>query len=94
MLKYLIKKRKYIARAPTLNTVIMIEETIKNADGLMTIPELRRALPKQVMHQTFMAVLDYLEYSGKIAIHDNKVLWTFNDSRKLLKARKSGIKIR
>ena len=88
-----LKKREYaVQRSPTLNTVLMVEDVLKNADGVMTIAELRRALPKQVMHQTLMVVIDYLDYSGKIVFHDNQVLWTFKP-RSILKTKK-GLKVR
>ena len=37
------------------------------------------------MHQTLMAVIDYLEYSGKIVVHDDKVLWAFKPQSRLKK---------
>ena len=63
----------------------MVEETLKNANEVLTIGQLKRVLPKQVMHQTLMAVIDYLEYSGKIVLHDDKILWTFKPQSKLKK---------
>ncbi len=88
-----LKKREYaVQRSPTLNTVLMVEETLIKTDKLTTVAELRRRLPKQVMHQTLMAVIDYLDYSGKIVFHDNKLLWTFNPMSKLRKTK--GLKVR
>ena len=82
----IMRKRDYSEqRSPTLNTVIMGEETLSKAGELLTIGKLKRMLPKQVMHQTLMAVIDYLEYSGKIVIHDDKLLWTFKPQSKLRK---------
>jgi len=82
----IMKKRDYSEqRSPTLNTVLMVEETLKNANEVLTIGQLKRVLPKQVMHQTLMAVIDYLEYSGKIVLHDDKILWTFKPQSKLKK---------
>ena len=82
----LIKNRKYSEqRSPTLNTVLMVESTIKKSGEVMTIGKLKRVLPKQVMHQTLMAVIDYLEYSGKIVVHEDRVLWTFKPQSKLKK---------
>lgn len=79
-----LKKREYaVQRSPTLNTVLMVEESLKKSDGVITIAELRRKLPKQVMHQTLMAVIDYLDYSGKIVFHNDKVLWAFKPKSKL-----------
>ena len=82
----MLKRRDYSEqRSPTLNTVLMVEETLKNSGEVMTIGKLKRLLPKQVMHQTLMAVIDYLEYSSKIVAHDDKLLWTFKPQSKLKK---------
>ena len=81
-----IRKRNYSEqRSPTLNTVLMVEGTLKKAGEVLGIGKLKRMLPKQVMHQTLMAVIDYLEYSGKIVVHDDKLLWTFKPQSKLKK---------
>ncbi|MEK6942746.1 MAG: hypothetical protein AABX00_01640 [Nanoarchaeota archaeon] len=81
-----IRKRDYSEqRSPTLNTVLMVEETLMKAGEVLTIGKLKRMLPKQVMHQTLMAVIDYLEYSGKIVVHDDKVLWAFKPQSRLKK---------
>jgi hypothetical protein len=88
-----IKKRSYSEqRSPTLNTVLMVEDTLRKAGEVVTIGKLKRILPKQVMHQTLMAVVDYLEYSGKIIVHDGKVLWAFKPKSKLKNI--SGLTIR
>ncbi len=88
-----IKKRDYAEqRSPTLNTVLMVEETLMRAEGTMTIAELKRRLPKQIMHQTLIGIIDYLDYSGKVTFHDNQVLWTFNPVSKLRK--KKGLRVR
>ena len=82
----LMKKRNYSEqRSPTLNTVLMVEKTLNKAGEVLTIGKLKRILPKQVMHQTLMAVIDYLEYSGKIVVHDDKLLWAFKPQSKLKK---------
>ena len=63
----------------------MVEDTLKKSEEVMSIGKLKRKLPKQVMHQTLMAVIDYLEYSEKIVVHEDKVLWTFKPQSKLKK---------
>lgn len=88
-----LPKRDYTEqRSPTLNTVLMVEETLMNAEGVMTVAELKRSLPKQVMHQTLIKIIDYLEWSGKIVINDEKILWAYNPDSELLKKR--GLKVR
>ncbi len=88
-----LKKRNYKEqRSPTLNTVLMIEETLKQKSEIISIGQLKRILPKQVMHQTLMAVIDYLEYSGKIIVQNDKVLWTYKPASKLKKMKGTTIK--
>ncbi|MBI4163936.1 MAG: hypothetical protein HY512_03670, partial [Candidatus Aenigmarchaeota archaeon] len=64
-----------ILHYPRLDTVIMVEETIKKLDYYPTKTELWKALPKQVMYQTFSMIIDYLEESGKIIINNNEIVW-------------------
>ena len=88
-----IRKRNYSEqRSPTLNTVLMVEATLREAGEILTIGRLKRILPKQVMHQTLMAIIDYLEYSGKLIVHDDKVLWAFKPQSKLKK--RQGLAVR
>ena len=89
----IMKKRDYSEqRSPTLNTVLMVEDTLSKTSQIFRIMKLKRILPKQVMHQTLMAVIDYLEYSGKIVVHGDKVLWAFKPQSKL--KRMQGLAVR
>ena len=56
-----------LARSPTLGTVLMIEKTIEEYSGEFNRTELWKKLPKKVMWQTYLIVLDYLENINKIA---------------------------
>jgi hypothetical protein len=75
-----IFKPKNILRFPRLDTVLMIENTIRTAKEHPTKAELIRSLPKKIMYQKFNLIIDYLEYSGKIYINpDNKrIVWIWN----------------
>lgn len=65
-------------RMPRLDTVLMIEEAVNKKTGELTVRALWQKLPKRVMWQTFLAALDYLEYSEKVKIDgEKKVCWTF-----------------
>ena len=64
---------------PRLDTVLMIEESIQKYSGEFGRFQLWRKLPKAVMYQTFQVVLDYLEYSNKIAFDKKgKIGWIFS----------------
>ena len=88
------RKESSEQRSSTLNTVLMVEETLKNADGMINLAELKRQLPKQVMHSTLISVLDYLAYSGKIYYNEKGILWIEYDNKKLEMARKNSLKVR
>lgn len=65
-----------VLRFPRLDTVLMIEEAILKAKGDLTVRQIWKKLPKKVMWQTYLTTLDYLEYSGKILIEEDKhVIW-------------------
>lgn len=80
--------------SPTLNTVLMVEDTIKNSeDSVMTIAELKRKLPKQVNHNTLKGILEYLEYSNKILVTMKGITWIHNPNKKLQKAIAKGLEL-
>lgn len=87
-----LEKQEY-AHSPTLNTVLMVEETLKDAGQVLTIAELKRHLPKKVMHQTLLHILDYLQYSGKIIIGTKGVLWIFTERKELDKLLSKGMEL-
>ena len=49
-----------IARSPTLETVLMVERTIEEYSGELNRTELWKKLPKKVMWQTYLVILNYL----------------------------------
>ncbi|MBS3071465.1 hypothetical protein J4408_00585 [Candidatus Pacearchaeota archaeon] len=77
------KQLKQIQHSPTLNTVIMVEGTLKKAGEVITLAELKRRLPRKVMHQTLNQILDYLQWSGKIIIGMKGILWVFTERKEL-----------
>ncbi|MFO8019363.1 MAG: hypothetical protein R6U96_12070 [Promethearchaeia archaeon] len=80
--------------SPTLNTVLMVEETLKNTDkSVVTIAQLKKMLPKQVNHNTLKVILIYLEYSNKIAVTLNGITWIHNTNPNLRKAITKGLEL-
>ena len=78
-----VKHKEKAIHSPTLNTVLMVEETLKESGELLTIAELKRELPKKVMHQTLIQVLDYLQLGGKILIGTKGILWIYTERKEL-----------
>lgn len=69
---------KNILRFPRLDTVLMVEEFIRENDGEFKKRSLWESLPKKMMYQTFCVVIDYLLYSRKISIDsEGKIGWIY-----------------
>lgn len=73
-------------RSPTLDTVLMVEKTIDKFSGEFNRTELWKKLPKKVMWQTYLVILDYLESINKIAFDKNEniaYIWNPKLAKKL-----------
>jgi hypothetical protein len=93
MKQRLIHKNTRVEHSPNLNTINMVENTLKNAGNIMTVAELKRRLPKKVMHQTLLTILDYLQDSGKIFIGTKGILWVFAKRSELDKLIRRGTEL-
>ncbi len=89
----LMKKEEKIMHSPTLNTVLMVEDILKNAGEILTIAELKRRLPRKVMHNTLLQVLDYLQFSGKIILGTKGILWIFTERKDIEDLMKRGVEL-
>ena len=78
----IMRTRASALHYPRLDTILMIEDNIKNAENNLSKTELWEALPKKVMYQTFKTVIDYLIDSGKIIINNGKLEWVYSDNEK------------
>ncbi len=79
---------KGIIHYPRLDTVLMVEEFVREHSGEYKKRRLWEHLPKKVMYQTFCVIFDYLASSGKIATdREGKIAWIWNPElvRKFLK---------
>jgi hypothetical protein len=84
------KQKDRFERSPTLDTVLMVEKSIEQHSGEFNRTELWKKLPRQVMWQTYLVILDYLESINKIAFdRESKVAYIWNpELAKLLRKRK------
>ena len=82
------------ARYPNLSTIIMVEHALKkHSDIPMTLAELKKKLPKQVMHQTLRIILNYLYASGKIIYGPKGFQWVFIEPENLKSLLEDSIEI-
>jgi len=83
-----------LKHSPTLNTVLMVERTLKKAGkSVITTAELKRRLPKQINHNTLMVILDYLEKSNKIVVTLKGITWIHNTNQNLRVAISRGLEL-
>ena len=76
-LKKIIKKS--ILHYPQLDTVLMVEEFIRDNGGEYKKKSLWQNLPKKMMYQTYCVIFDYLLTSGKIATdREGHVCWIWD----------------
>jgi hypothetical protein len=85
-----MKQKSEILHYPQLDTVLMVEEFIKENSGEFKKRKLWEHLPRRMMYQTFCVIFDYLFESNKIAIdRDGTVGWIWDPEgvKKYLKRR-------
>ena len=89
-----LKQKNKIEHWPNLNTVIMVESTLKKSgESIISIPGLKKSLPREVNHNTLMIILHYLEESNKIFVSLKGITWIHNSNPKLRKAISEGLNI-
>jgi len=80
------KEETMIKRYPNLNTVLMVEDVLKaHRDLPLKISELKKLLPKQIMHDTLKVILEYLWRSGKIIYGPKGIQWIYSEPSHLRK---------
>ena len=71
-------------RYPNLNTVLMVEDLLKShRDMPLKVSEIKKQLPRQVMHETLKIILEYLWRSGKIIYGPKVVQWIYAEPEHL-----------
>lgn len=85
---------KKIMRYPNLSTVLMVEDFLKeHQDMPMKISELKKQLPKKIMHQTLVIILEYLWQSGKIIYGPKGVQWIYAPSEQIKKMMEDSLEV-
>lgn len=82
-----------VLHEPQLDTILMVEKAIKEAEAYPTKKELWKSLPRQVQYQTLNRILDYLESSNKIMFDGREIVWIFPDNPKLRALLKTSVKL-
>lgn len=74
---------------------MMVESAIESSDVPASKVQLWRSLPRKMMYQTFLGVLEYLEASNKIMFDGKgRIVWVAVDNPKLEALLKASVKLR
>jgi hypothetical protein len=88
------KTDNLFARSPTLSTVLMVEKTIEEYSGEFNRTELWKKLPKKVMWQTYLMIIDYLESINKIGFDRNgTIAYIWNPALSKILSKRKEIKL-
>ena len=88
-----IEKNREVIHYPTLKTVLLVEKTLQNSNKPLNKNQIKDNLGVKIMHQTLNIILTYLEERGMIVRAREGYVWTYNPSKKLLKAIKEGYEV-
>ena len=83
-----------VLHEPQLDTILMVEKAIRDAQEYPSRMELWRSLPRKIQYQTFKRVLEYLEASNKIVFNRGRVVWAAADNPKLKRLLEESVKVR
>lgn len=79
---------------PRLDTLEMIEDTIRKQQFFESKTKLWKALPRGVQYGTLGVALSYLLKSNKIAFNrDGSIVWIFVEGRKARKSLEDSIEL-
>lgn len=88
------RRDHHTVRYPNLNTVLMVEDFLKkNRATPMRLSELKRNLPRKVMHQTLRIILEYLFRSGKIIYGPRGVQWIYSEPDHLKRMMENSLEV-
>ena len=88
------KQVQKLEHSPTLNTVLMVEDLLKNMkESVITMAEIKKRVPKKINHNTLKVILEYLEKSNKIAVTMKGITWIHNTNPNLKKAISTGLEL-
>ncbi len=78
-------------RFPRLDTVLMVEKALYRNKSELTLTQIWKRLRKKVMWTTFMTIIEYLEYSGKIHVEEDRTVTWLWDPAKIEELKRKGL---
>ncbi len=78
---------------PTLKTILMVEEILKEAKEPLTRYEIMKRANNKVMRQTLDTIIDYLEKRGMVLDSEKGIIWTYTPPEKLKRLLRSSVEV-
>ena len=76
---------------PTLKTVLMVEEILKEAKEPLSRYEIMKRAKNKIMRQTLNTIIDYMEKRGMVLDSEKGVIWTYTPPAKMKKLLKESV---
>ena len=89
-----LERKKSEIRYPNLSTILMVEEFLKKHRAApLKIIEIKEKLPRGIMHQTLLIILQYLWQSSKIIYGPRGIQWVYMPPEHIKKMLKGTLQI-
>jgi len=82
-----------ILHYPTLKTVLMVEEILKEAKEPLSRYEIMKRAKNKIMRQTLDTILAYLEKRGMVLDSEKGIIWTYTPPAKMKKWLKDSVEV-
>ena len=86
-------KTMQVLHYPTLKTVLMVEEILKDAKEPLSRYEIMKRSNNKIMRQTLNTIIEYLEKRGMILDSGKGVIWTYTPPEKMKKWLKDSVEV-
>ena len=78
---------------PTLKTVLMVEEILKEAKEPLTRYAIMKRTKNKVMRPTLNTVIEYMEQRGMVLDSKKGIIWTYTTPEKMKKLIRESVKL-
>ncbi|MFH1586669.1 MAG: hypothetical protein ABID38_02335 [Candidatus Diapherotrites archaeon] len=87
------EKTAQVLHYPTLKTVLMVEEILKESKEPLTRYEIMKRAKNKIMRQTLNTIIEYLENRGMVLDSEKGVIWTYTPPEKMKKWLKDSVEV-
>lgn len=90
---FMAAKTAQVLHYPTLKTVLMVEEILKEAKEPLTRYKIMKRARNKIMRQTLNTIIEYLDKRGMVLDSEKGVIWTYTPPEKMEKFLKESVEV-